>query len=197
MADELILASLSPVRAQLIRNAGLAIKVEGAAVDEREIEKMSGDLPPDKLAQRLAEEKSHEVSVRFPHALVIGCDQILELEGKVLHKPATMQEACRRLLALSGKTHYLHSAVALFKNGGRIWSHVAKAKMTVRQLDPGYVGRHLARVGTDVLKSVGVYQIEGEGIQLFDSIEGDYFTVTGLPLLPLLAAFRRLGVIDG
>jgi len=197
MSDELVLASLSPFRAQLLRNAGLAVRVESAKIDERDIEKESDDLSPDQLARKLAEEKSREVSLRFPHALVIGCDQTLELDGKVLHKPVDMEDACHRLLALSGKTHYLYSGVALFKAGSRIWSHAATASMTVRFLDSRFVGYHLARAGTDVLASLGAYQIEREGIQLFEKIEGDYFTIIGLPLLPLLAEFRRLGVIDG
>jgi len=197
MSDELILASLSPFRVQLIKNAGLVVKAEGARIDEREIERKSGTLSPEKLAVRLAQEKSREVSSRFPHALVIGCDQTLELEGRILHKPVDMEDAYRRLLELSGKVHYLHSGIALFKKGDQIWSHIATANMTVRLLDPQFVGYHLARVGTDILASVGAYQIEGEGIQLFEKIEGDYFTIVGLPLLALLAEFRKLGVIDG
>jgi len=197
MTDELILASSSPFRARLIKNAGLSVKVEGAKIDERCVEKKLGNLSPEKIAQKLAEEKARDVSSRFHQALVIGCDQILELEGRILHKPADMEDAYRRLLELSGKTHQLHSGVALFKNGHPVWSHVATAKMTARSLDPLFVGNHLARVGTDILGSVGAYRIEGEGIQLFEKIEGDYFTILGLPLLPLLAEFRKLGVIDG
>jgi len=197
MADELILASLSPFRAQLLANAGLAFSVAGARLNEREIETQCPALSPKQLAQKLAQEKSMDVSRRFPHALVIGCDQTLELEGKALHKPADMQDASRRLLALSGKTHALHSAVSLCKHGKLIWSDCVSAHMTVRHLDPQFVGHHLARVGDSVLASVGAYQLEGEGIQLFDRIEGDWFTIIGLPMLPLLAEFRKLGVIDG
>lgn len=197
MTDELILASSSPFRARLIKNAGLSVKVEGAKIDERRVEKKLSSLPPEKIAQKLAEEKAREVSLRFRQALVIGCDQILELEGRILHKPADMEDAYRRLLELSGKTHHLHSGIALFKNGHLVWSQVATAKMTARSLDPLFVGNHLARVGTGILASVGAYRIEGEGIQLFEKIEGDYFTIIGLPLLPLLAELRKLGVIDG
>lgn len=197
MADKLILASLSPVRALLIRNAGLIAKIEGAEIDEHNIEEQSGNLALEKLALKLAEEKSREVSLRFPSALVIGCDQILELEGEVLRKPINMEDACCRLLALSGKTHYLYSAVALFKAGDRLWSYVEKASLTVRPLDHQYIRDYLDSVGLDVLLSVGAYRIEREGIQLFDKIEGDYFTIAGLPLLPLLAELRMLGAIDG
>ena len=107
-----------------------------------------------------------------------------------------MDEARRRLLALSGKTHALNSAIALARDGETIWRHVSVARMTMRELDPGFIGRHLASVGATALSSVGAYQFEGEGIQLFEQIEGDYFTIIGLPMLPLLSELRRLGAID-
>lgn len=129
--------------------------------------------------------------------MTIGCDQTLSLDGDLLHKPADMEEARRRLLALSGKTHRLDSAVVLARDGETVWRHVDAALLTMRRLDPGFVGRHLARVGERALESVGAYQIEGEGIQLFARIEGDHFVIVGLPLLPLLGKLRELGAIDG
>jgi len=108
-----------------------------------------------------------------------------------------MEEARRRLLALSGKTHQLNSAIVLVRDGEVLWRHVGIARLTMRQLDPGFIGRHLSRVGDKALSSVGAYQIEGEGIQLFESIKGDHFTIVGLPLLPLLDQLRHLGAIDG
>ncbi|TIV90116.1 MAG: septum formation inhibitor Maf, partial [Mesorhizobium sp.] len=118
--------------------------------------------------------------------LVLGCDQTLSLGDEVFHKPADMEGARRHLLALSGKTHQLNSAAVLCRDGEVLWRHVGVASLTMRKLDPAFVGRHLARVGAKALGSVGAYQIEGEGIQLFEKIEGDYFTIVGLPLLALL-----------
>lgn len=172
------------------------MKVENAKIDERCVEKKLGNLSPRELAQKLAEEKAREVSMRFPQALVIGCDQTLELECKILHKPIDMDDAYHRLLELSGKTHYLYTGVVIFKNGHLVWGHVATAKMTIRLLDPRFINYYLTRVGAGILASVGAYHIEGEGIQLFEKIEGDYFTIVGLPLLPLLNEFRKLGVIN-
>ncbi|RUY14205.1 Maf family protein, partial [Mesorhizobium sp. M7A.F.Ca.CA.004.12.1.1] len=145
----------------------------------------------------LAEAKATEVSERRPGALVLGCDQTLSLVDEVFHKPADMEGARRHLLALSGRTHQLNSAAVLVRDGKVLWRHVGIASMTMRKLDPAFVGRHLARVGAKALGSVGAYQIEGEGIQLFEKIEGDHFTIVGLPLLPLLAELRDLGAIDG
>jgi septum formation protein len=116
---------------------------------------------------------------------------------EVLHKVTDMEGARRRLLQLSGKTHHLNSAVVLVRNGETLWRHVEVARLTMRTLDPGYVGRHLAQAGDAILSSVGAYQIEGLGIRLFDKIEGDTFTIMGLPLLPLLEKLRTLGEIDG
>ncbi|MCZ2203513.1 Maf family nucleotide pyrophosphatase [Bartonella sp. A05] len=193
----LILASLSPYRAQLLRKAGLNFYVEGASFDERKEEEKAETKTPKELSSFLASSKAKNVSSRFPNAFVIGCDQVLDLEGQILHKVADNREAHQRLRILSGKMHSLHSAVALFQNGQEIWVEVFSAYMTVRSLSSEFIERYLARVGIDVLKSVGVYQIEGEGIHLFEKIEGDFFTIVGLPLLPLLIKLRHLGVIDG
>lgn len=196
-ADTLILASLSPFRAQLLKHAGIAFAVEGANIDERALEEEMCLKSPKELGQKLAEAKALDVSKRHRGALVIGCDQTLDLDGMVLHKVQDMEEARQRLLMLSGKTHYLHSGIALAKNGKIVWSDAMSAAMTMRVLAPDFIGRHLVRVEQKVLSSVGAYQIEGEGIQLFQKIEGDNFTIIGLPLLPLLEKLRNLGVIDG
>ncbi|WP_375606096.1 MULTISPECIES: Maf family nucleotide pyrophosphatase [unclassified Bartonella] len=196
-ADTLILASLSFYRAQLLKKAGLNFLIEGASFDEREVEKTTKEKTPKELSCFLASAKAKNVSDRFPDAFVIGCDQVLDLEGKVFHKARNIKEAHQRLCELSGKTHSLHSAVALFKNGQKIWVEAFSAHMSVRLLSLEFIERYLARVGKDVLNSVGVYQIEGEGIHLFEKIEGDFFTIVGLPLLPLLIKLRHLGIIDG
>src|SRR5690606_26180119 len=141
--------------------------------------------------------KAVDVSEREPGALVIGADQTLSLGDEVFHKPADMEGARRHLLKLSGRTHQLNSAVVIARDGEVIWRHVGVARLTMRDLDPGFIGRHLSSVGEKARSSVGAYQIEGEGIQLFEKIEGDTFTIVGLPLLPLLAELRSLGAIDG
>lgn len=199
MAETIILGSGSRFRRQLLENAGLAVEVDRPQIDERVAERAvegSGLTPPE-LAEILAEAKAAEVSARNPGRLVVGCDQTMSLEDRLFHKPENMEAARRHLLALSGRTHELHSAVVLARDGETIWRHVSTARLTMRELDPAFIGRHLARVGAKALESVGAYQIEGEGIQLFEAVEGDHFTIVGLPLLPLLAELRRLGAIDG
>ena len=199
MAEKLILASGSPFRLAMLKNAGIDVEAVPAKVDERALEaplKNSGTSPED-VAAILAEAKATEVSGRLAGALVLGCDQTLSLGDEVFHKPANMEGARRHLLALSGKTHQLNSAAVLVRDGSVLWRHVGIANLTMRKLDPAFIGRHLARVGAKALSSVGAYQIEGEGIQLFEKVDGDHFTIVGLPLLPLLAELRSLGAIDG
>lgn len=195
----IILASTSPFRAMLLRNAGVEFTAHAADVDERALEAPLQDsgASPEDVALVLAEAKAVSVSERFPDSWVIGSDQTMSLGDEVFHKAANMEEARRRLLALSGKTHHLNSGVVVARAGRVVWRHVSTASLTMRALEPGFVGRYLAAAGPDILKSVGAYQLEGLGIQLFERIEGDYFTIVGLPLLPLLAELRRLDAIDG
>ncbi|QND67789.1 Maf-like protein [Mesorhizobium loti] len=199
MTEKLILASGSPFRKAMLVNAGVDVEAVPADVDERALEAPLQDsgVSPEDVALVLAEAKATEVSERRLGALVLGCDQTLSLGDEVFHKPADREGARRHLLALSGKTHQLNSAAVLVRDGKVLWRHVGIASMTMRKLDPAFIGRHLARVGAKALSSVGAYQIEDEGIQLFEKIEGDHFTIVGLPLLPLLAELRTLGAIDG
>ncbi|MBD0413760.1 Maf-like protein [Oryzicola mucosus] len=199
MPETLILASASPFRLTLMQNAGLDVKPVPADLDERSLEaplKSSGASAED-VALVLAEAKAIAVSEAHPGDVVVGCDQTLSLGDTIFHKPADMEGARRHLLSLSGRTHHLNSAVVVAQGGQVLWRHVSVASLTMRVLDPGFIGRHLARVGDKALSSVGAYQIEGEGIQLFEKIEGDYFTIVGLPLLPLLGQLREMGAIDG
>lgn len=199
MAQNLILASASPFRKALLANAGLDFTAERARIDERAVEaplQESGATPED-VALVLAIAKADAVSENHPGALVIGSDQILSLGGEIFHKPADMEGARRHLLRLSGRTHQLNSAAAIVRDGEALWSHVGIAHMTMRALSPAFVGRFLAETGDKALSSVGAYQIEGEGIRLFEKIDGDYFAIVGMPMLPLLAALRDLGAIDG
>jgi len=199
MADPLILASTSPFRRKMLQDAGLTFDSIKPEIDERAAEAplTKSGASPDDVALVLAEAKAVEVSERYRHALVLGCDQTLSLGEELLHKPEDMEAARRRLLYLSGKTHQLNSAAVLARNGEALWRHVGVAQLTMRKLDPGFVGRHLALVGETALTSVGGYQIEGPGVQLFARIEGDHFTIVGLPLLNVLEELRRLGAIDG
>lgn len=197
--SELILASKSPFRSALLKNAGIAFSTASADIDERAVEAplYETGATPEEVAQVLAEAKALDVSEKNPGAVVIGCDQTLSLGDEIFHKPADMEAARRQLLKFSGKTHQLNSAVVLVKDGKTLWRHVSIARMTMRDLEPGFVGRYLGRAGDTALSSVGAYQVEGPGIQLFDRIEGDYFTIVGLPLLPLLAELRKEKLIDG
>jgi septum formation protein len=198
-APRLILASASPYRAALLANAGIVVEKISAEIDERAVEDTleKSELTPADIAQVLAQAKADEVSSRLPDAFVIGSDQTLSLDGVILHKPADMDAAIDRLMALSGKTHSLNSAVCIVRNAEVLWTHVEIAHITFRKLDPAFVGRHLGRVGKKALTSVGGYQVEGEGAQLIDYIDGDFFSIIGLPLLPLLAQLRKQGIIDG
>ncbi|WP_367716941.1 Maf-like protein [Nitratireductor sp. GISD-1A_MAKvit] len=195
----IVLASGSAFRQKMLRDAGVEFQVERSTVDERAVEETleGSGADPEMLAQVLAEAKAIEVSEREPGAFVIGADQTLSLGDEVFHKPSDMEGARRHLLKLSGRTHQLNSAVVIARDGEVIWRHVGVARLTMRDLDPAFIGRHLSSVGEKALQSVGAYQIEGEGIQLFEKIEGDTFTIVGLPLLPLLAELRSLGAIDG
>ncbi|PRD44365.1 septum formation inhibitor Maf [Phyllobacterium phragmitis] len=199
MTTPIILASKSPFRAALLKNAGITFLAEAAEIDERAVEAALHDTgaAPEDIALVLAEAKALNVGGHHPDALVIGCDQTLSLDDEIFHKPADMEAARRHLLKLSGKTHNLNSAVVLVRGEETIWRHVGVARMTMRTLEPAFIGRHLASVGDIALSSVGAYQVEGEGLQLFEEIDGDYFTIVGLPMLPLLAELRKLGAIDG
>jgi septum formation protein len=199
MAERIVLASGSQFRKAMLEAAGVDIDVVPAKIDERTVEKTlegTGASPED-VAQVLAEAKALDVSERQPGRLVLGCDQTLSLDDELFHKPRDMEDARRHLLKLSGRTHQLNSAAVLARNGEALWREVGIARLTMRKLEPGSIGRHLARVGPMALNSVGAYQIEGEGIQLFEKIDGDHFTIVGLPLLPLLKELRAMGAIDG
>lgn len=195
----LILASKSKARLAMLSAVGLELSLQPSDVDERAIEEAMAETgtTPDDVALILARAKAEAVSSQHPGEWVIGGDQVLALGDERLHKATSMEEARRRLLALSGETHALHSAVVLARDGETVWQHVDTAHMTMRPLDPGFVGRYLAACGEDVLGSVGVYEIEGRGLQLFEAIDGDHFTIMGMPLLPLLKALRERAVIDG
>ena len=199
MRSKLVLASASPFRRALLKNAGIDFEAQAADIDERAVEAplLKSGVSPEDAALVLALAKATNVGGERPGALVIGSDQTLSLGDEIFHKPADMEGARRHLLKLSGKTHQLNSAVVIVRDGETLWQHVGIASLTMRSLEPGYIGRYLSRVGEAALTSVGAYQLEGMGVQLFEKIDGDYFTIIGLPMLPLLSALRDLGAIDG
>ncbi|MNL37762.1 Septum formation protein Maf [compost metagenome] len=182
-----------------MRNAGLTFSAIPADIDERALDEQleKNGAKPEEVALELAKAKALAVSALHPQALVLGCDQTMALGARVYHKPKTMAEAEGHLLSLSGKVHRLNSAAVLARGGDVVWQTISSAELSVRTLSAEFVSRHLQRVGEKALSSVGAYQLEGEGIQLFTSIEGDYFTILGLPLLPLLMKLRDMDVIDG
>ena len=195
---KLVLASASQARQALLANAGLPFVAIPAELDERAAEQplIEAAAEAQDVAIALAAAKAVCVSKEHPQDLVLGADQILTLEGERMTKPANMEAARRQLLRLSGKTHALHSAVASARNGEPIWQHAETAYLKMRRLTPEDIGHYLAATGSEALRSVGAYQIEGRGIQLFDEISGDYFAILGLPLLPTLAHLRAEGMIE-
>ncbi|MDR3374739.1 MAG: Maf family protein [Ancalomicrobiaceae bacterium] len=193
----IVLASNSLARRQLLVGAGLTFETCAAAVDERAIEAGLEANGPAEVAEALAEAKALAVSRQRPAALVIGADQTLGLGAQMFHKPGSRQEARATLRTLRSQTHRLYSGIAIAEGGEVLYRQVVAASLTMRAFSDDFLESYLDRVGDDVLKSVGCYQLEGPGIQLFEAIEGDYFTILGLPLLPLLAFLRSIGRLDG
>jgi len=194
----LILASASATRRALLANAGLSFEVVRAAIDERAAEAplLKANASLDDVALALAMAKAVSVSETRSRDLVIGADLLLELDGELMTKAKGMEDARRKLLKLSGRMHLLHSAVACAQGGEIVWQHVETAQMTMRQLSPEFIGHYLAAVGEEALMSVGCYHLEGRGAQLFEAVEGDFFSILGLPLLPLLAFLRSAGILE-
>jgi septum formation protein len=197
MADtgrELILASGSRARRKMMEGAGLRFKAVPSDVDEEAVRAAmcaGGARPsPPEIAVLLARAKAVDVSRRFPHALVVGADQILNLGQQLLTKPADLTAAGVTLAQLRGRTHDVHAAVAIAEAGTVAWSTVDTARLTMRMFSEAFVNDYLAREGDGLLEAVGAFRLEGLGAQLFERIEGDYFTILGLPLLPLLAQLR-------
>jgi septum formation protein len=187
----LILASQSRARKMLLANAGLAFEAAPADIDEREIQQGAKLSAPGEVAALLAREKARWVSKRQAGRYVIGADQILALGNRLFNKPDGRAAAAEQLRALSGRAHELHSAIAVALDGKIMFEAVAVARMSMRPLSEDDICLYLDDAGEAVTTSVGAYQLEGLGVHLFERIEGDHFTILGLPLLPLLAFFRR------
>lgn len=196
---ELVLASASAPRRRLLEAAGLSFRVVPAEIDEAALKRALASRTPkvgaETVADQLARAKAEAVSARLPDALVIGSDQILVLGEEMFDKPPDGAAARTQLMRLRGKSHRLLTGVAVALGGKSVWQQVHTATLTMRAFRSEYLDRYLASAGANITRSVGAYEIEGPGIQLFERIEGDYFTILGLPLLPLLAELRARGVI--
>lgn len=190
------LASKSAARAQVLSAAGVAFETVGAGVDEGAVKAtlLAKGAGPAEIAAALAEEKALAVS-RGREGLVIGADQTLDLDGELIDKAESLDEARARLQHLGGRTHRLHSAVALAQAGEVVWRETPAATLTMRTASDGFIDAYLARHGEGLLGSVGCYRLEDDGVQLFETIEGDYFTILGLPLMGLLAQLRARGAL--
>ena len=192
-----VLASASATRLRLLSEAGVAAIVDPADIAETEIIaslRAEGALAGE-CAAALAEAKASRVSARHPGALVIGADQLLDCEGEWLEKPRDLEAARTQLKRLRGRPHALLSAVAVLRDGGRLWGALDRAELLMRPFSDAFLEDYLARAGSEVLHSVGAYRLEGLGAQLFEHVEGDFFTILGLPLLPLLGFLRERGVL--
>lgn len=194
MSPQLFLASLSASRKALLTGAGVRFTAMPSHVDEAAL-KAGFSGPPEALATSLAIAKATKISHLHADALVIGGDQLLVCEDRIYDKPSDMDEAATQLRALAGRAHALISAVCLVQNGHCLWSHIQTAHLTMRHFSDEFLAAYLASEGNEILSCVGAYRLEGLGAQLFERIEGDYFTVLGLPLLALLSALRAQGVL--
>lgn len=196
--NSIILASASTVRRQILERAGIAFEVAPANVDEDTIKEalLAQGTPPRGIADALAELKAIRVSQSHPEAIVIGCDQVLVHEAEFFSKSPDIAALRTLLLRLRGQTHELFSAVVLAKAGSPVWRRVDRARMTMRAFSEEFLDDYLETEGEALLSSVGGYYYEGRGAQLFSEAVGDFFSILGLPLLPLLSALRELGAIE-
>lgn len=195
-SESIVLASSSTARAALLKGAGLTFTILPARVDEDSAKESfrAENMSAQDAAAGLADLKAFKISMQNPAELVIGADQMLECNGVWFDKPADRDFLVAHLMALRGKTHHLHSAVCIYRDGKRLWGTVETASLTMRQFSDDFLRHYVDSSGDDVLESVGGYRLEGLGAQLFDAISGDYFTILGLPLLSVLGFLRQRGV---
>ncbi len=197
MSRPLLLASASVIRLQLLRNAGLEVTALPARIDEDAIRRsLEADAASARdIADALAEMKARKLAEKNPEALVLGCDQVLAFNGRIYGKPETPDAARSQLTAFRGQTHKLISAIVLYDGGKPVWRHISEAKLTMRPLSDDYLDVYIRRNWPSLCQTVGSYKLEEEGVRLFSAIEGDYFTILGLPLLPLIGYLGSRGFI--
>ena len=193
----IFLASASEIRLQLLRAAGIPVEACPARIDEDTIRAamLAEGATPRDLADTLAEMKARKMAEKNPAALILGCDQVLEMNRRLFAKPESVDDARDQLRTMRCQTHRLLSAAVLFENGEPVWRHVGEARLTMRAFSDAYLDDYLARNWPSIRHAVGCYKLEEEGIRLFSAVEGDHFTILGLPLLPLLSYLATRGLI--
>ncbi|MCE8507299.1 Maf family protein [Ruegeria pomeroyi] len=198
MTVPLILASGSAIRAQLLENAGLAFTKDVPRVDEETVKAvlLAEGAPPRDIADALAEMKACKISDKHPGAMVLGCDQVLDFQGRLLSKPDSPETALAELKQMSGQRHMLLSAAVIYENGQPVWRHVGQVRLRMRALSDSYLTGYVTRNWDSIRHAVGGYKLEEEGVRLFSAIDGDHFNVLGMPLLELLNFLALRGVID-
>jgi septum formation protein len=192
---DIILASTSKIRGKILSAAGIRFSVLNSELDEDKAKNSLTELSPQKIALELARLKSEKISRLHPKAMTIGADQVLGFENQIFNKPVSRADAEKQLSMLRNATHTLYSAVSCSIAGTEVWNHCAEARLTMRDFTPDFLTSYLDDSRTDYLSSVGAYKLEESGIQLFEKIEGDYFTILGLPMLPLLGFLRQRGIV--
>jgi len=198
MSTHILLASGSEIRAQLLRQAGVAFRVEVARVDEGAIKAalLAEGAAPRDIADALAEAKARKVSGKHPGEMVLGCDQVLDFEGTLLSKPDTKDQALDQLKAMRGKRHMLLSAAVIYRDGEPLWRHVGQVRLVMRMASDAYLESYVDRNWESIRHAVGAYKLEEEGVRLFTTIDGSYFNVLGLPMLELINYLGLQGVIE-
>jgi len=194
---ELKLASTSATRREMLEKAGVAVICHAPRVDEDLIRDslLSEGASPRDIADALAEAKARKIGLKFPDGLTLGCDQVLDLQGKLFTKPETPDDAIRQLTELAGNSHVLYSAAVVYEGGKPVWRHISEARLYMREASRDYITDYVRRNWPAISGSVGAYRIEEEGVRLFHRIEGDHFTILGLPLMPLLGWLGIRGLI--
>lgn len=198
MSQRVILASGSTIRAQMLRNARVCFDVIKPLIDEQSVKDamIAEAASPRDVAETLAEMKAKKISQKKPEAFVIGSDQVLDHQGRILSKPNTPAEAVAQITALSNDKHSLFSAVVIYQGGAPLWRHVGQVRLQMRELSDAYIADYVARNFDQIQHCVGGYQLEGEGVRLMTNVQGDYFTVLGMPLIQILGYLAQRGVIE-
>ncbi|MCF6429583.1 MULTISPECIES: Maf family protein [unclassified Leisingera] len=198
MTAHIVLASGSEIRAQLLRQAGIEFETDVPRLDEQAIKSalLAEKALPRDVADALAEAKARKISGKRPGKLVLGCDQVLDFEGRLLSKPVSADEAVAQLKEMRGKRHMLLSAAVIYRDGEPIWRHVGQVRLVMRKCTDAYLEDYVARNWQSIRHAVGAYKLEEEGVRLFASIDGSYFNVLGLPLMELISYLGLQGVIE-